>query len=118
MFSIDIIKAKAEAKAAEVSNLVEKLNSAVVEANKLNNPKFVKLAACTPQIHALESAINGGVVEKIASVGMLYYPHEEAPVQHALFSSISTVAKIKRVGLKPYIVLNGMITVSAYLITK
>ncbi len=118
MFSIDIIKAKAKAKATEVSNFVQQGNKVIAEANKLNNPKFVKLAACTPQIHAVESAINGGIVEKVASLGMLYYPHEEAPVQHALFSSVATVAKIKRVGLKHYIVLNGMITASAYLATK
>lgn len=118
MFSIDIIKAKAKAKATEVSSLVEKVNSVLVEANKVNSPKVVKLSTCIQQVHAMESVVNGTIVEKVASVGMVYYPYNEAPLQHSLFSSVVTVAKIKRLGLKQYIVYNAVIAASSYLVTK
>lgn len=113
MFSIDLIK-----KATEVSNFVNELNKVLVESNELNNPKLVKLATCTQHVHAMESVVNGTVVEKVASVGMMYYPHDEAPVQHSLFATVASVAKIRRLGLKHYIVVNGMVAVSSYLVTK
>ena len=110
MFSIDII-AKAKAK-------VNELNTNLVELNKLNSSKLVKFSTCTQQIHAIESVVNGTLVEKVASLGMVYYPYNEAPVQHLLFSSIVSVAKLNRLGLKHYIVVNGVINISSYLVTK
>lgn len=110
MFSIDII-AKAKAK-------VNELNTNLVELNKLNSPKLVKLSTCVQQIHAIESVVNGTLVEKVASLGMVYYPYNEAPVQHLLCSSIVSAAKLNRLGLKDYIIFNGVINISAYLVTK
>lgn len=114
MFSIDIIKAKA----TQVSNLVDKVNSVLVEANKLNSPKLVKLSTCIQQTHAVESVVNGGIIEKVASVGMVYYPYDEAPVQHLLFSSVVSAAKLNRLGLKHYIINSCVINISSYLVTK
>ena len=114
MFSVDRIKAKA----IELANGVKEVNSILVESNEISNPKLFKLVTCSQQVHAMESIVNGGIVEKVASVGMVYYPYNEAPVQHSLFSTVAGVAKIKRLGLKHYIVIHGMIAVSSHLITK
>lgn len=114
MFSIDLIKAKA----IELANGVKEINSILVESNEINNPKLFELVTCSQQVHAMESIVNGGIVEKVASLGMIYYPYNEAPVQHSLFSSVAGVAKIKRLGIKHYIVIHGMIAVGSHLITK
>lgn len=114
MFSIDLIKAKA----IEVANGVKELNSIIVESNEVNNPKLFKLTTSTQQVHAMESVVNGGIVEKLLSVGMIYYPYNEAPVQHSLFSAVAGVAKVKRLGIKHYIVVHGMIAVGSYLVIK
>ena len=114
MFSIDLIKAKV----TEVSNSVKELNSILVESNELSNPKLFKLTTCIQQVHAMESVVNGGIVEKVASLGMIYYPYNEAPVQHSLLSAVAGVAKVKRSGLKHYIITHGMIAIGSYLVIK
>ena len=114
MFSIELIKSKV----VSLANGVKELNSILVESNEVNNPKLLKLATCSQQVHAMESIVNGGIVEKVASIGVVYYPYNEAPVQHSLFSSVAGVAKIKRLGFKHYIITHGMITIGSYLIIK
>lgn len=110
MFSIELIKAKAIA----LTNAVKEVNSIIVEFNETNSPKLTELAVCSQNTHAFESIVNGGIVEKVAALGMVYYPYSKAPIQNAFCSSVFGIAKMKRMGFKCYIITHGTIVTASF----
>lgn len=94
---------KADRKRKKENNLNKKLTTTIAFAN---------------QVHAIESTINGGALEKAFGLAAVNKPYHESPLYNTLPMIGLRLCKAKRLGFKHYIMVDLMVAGGAFLAVK
>lgn len=106
---------------SKIVNLAQdlaKANEFIAEINNSQNPRLTNVATFSQQSHAIESVVNGGVVEKAFGLAMIANPYNEKPLTNIVLSSGLGICKLKRLGFVGYVYTHTLVSVGSVVATK
>ena len=95
-------------------NRLKEMDKLVSELNSEAQPKFLlDLLDSSGFVYGLDGLVNGGPVEKLASVGLILTDYNKQPATQGLFSYVVGICRIKRIGFKEHLRRSVLNTVAA-----